>query len=173
MSFIRTDNRATNVTDFTQGDPLSHIMSFFWPLLFTSMLQQIYNFVDMMIVGNGIGDDAFAAVGNMGSLFFLIIGFSLGLANGFSVLIARDYGAGDYKKLRHTFAASITIAGIICFILTILSVVFLPDMLRLLHTKPVIMKECLIYGYIVFGGLSNKSHSLYGFNRVSTCGCFT
>ena len=61
------------VIDFTTGNPTKHILNFYWPLLLTSMLQQLYNFVDVMIVGKGLGDDAFASVGNMSSLFFLII----------------------------------------------------------------------------------------------------
>lgn len=82
------NNRSLNVSnkkeiDFTQGSPLKLIFSFYWPLLLTSMLQQLYNFADTWIVGKGLGDNALAAVGNMGSLFFLIVGFSFGLANGF------------------------------------------------------------------------------------------
>ena len=49
---------STKVTDFTRGNPAVHIMRFYWPLLLTSMLQQVYNFVDMMIVGQGLGDQA-------------------------------------------------------------------------------------------------------------------
>ena len=73
--------------DFTTGSSFKLIMAFYWPLLMTSMLQQFYNFADTWIVGKGLGDDQLAAVGNMGSLFFLIIGFSFGLANGFGVLV--------------------------------------------------------------------------------------
>lgn len=72
------------IIDFTTGSPAKLILSFYWPLLMTSMLQQLYNFVDVMIVGKGLGDNAFASVGNMGSIFFLIVGFSFGLANGFN-----------------------------------------------------------------------------------------
>ncbi|MBO6008216.1 MAG: MATE family efflux transporter, partial [Lachnospiraceae bacterium] len=81
-------------TDFTTGKPSKLILSFYWPLLMTSMLQQFYNFADTWIVGKGLGDNALAAVGNMGSLFFLIVGFSFGIANGFGVLVAQSYGAG-------------------------------------------------------------------------------
>ena len=87
------------IIDFTIGKPSSLIMRFFWPLLLTSMLQQLYSFVDVMIVGKGLGDNAFAAVRNMGSLFFLIVGFTFGLANGFGVLIAQSFGAKNYQQL--------------------------------------------------------------------------
>jgi putative efflux protein, MATE family len=141
------------VTDFTTGSPAGHILKFYWPLLFTSMLQQIYNFVDMMIVGQGLGDHALASVGNMGSLFFLIVGFSFGLANGFGVVIAQSFGAKNMDKLRHRLAGTIQLAVVLTIVLTAFSVIFLPYALRLLRTDELLMDNCLKYGYVVFGGL--------------------
>ncbi len=140
--------------DFTEGSPLKLILSFYWPLLLTSMLQQVYNFVDTLIVGKGLGDNALAAVGNMGSLFFLIVGFSFGLANGFSVLVAQSYGARDIEKLRHRLAATIELGVALALFLTIFSVLFLPKALVLLQTDELIIADSLRYGYIVFGGLA-------------------
>ena len=140
--------------DFTMGNPIKLILSFFWPLLLTSMLQQFYNFADTWIVGRGLGDNALAAVGNMGSLFFFIVGFSFGLANGFSVLVAQSYGAKDTETLRHRFAAVIELGAVLAVVLTTLSVIFLPHALRNLRTDELIIGESLKYGYIVFGGLS-------------------
>ncbi len=140
--------------NFTEGSPLKLILSFYWPLLFTSTLQQFYNFADTWIVARGLGDDAVGAVGNMGSLFFLIVGFSFGLANGFGVLVAQSYGAGNHEELRHRFAASIELGVILAVVLSVFSVSFLPHALRLLQTDPKIVGDSLKYGYIVFGGLS-------------------
>ncbi len=139
--------------DFTVGKPSSLIMQFFWPLLMTSMCQQLYNFVDSMIVGRGISDNALAAVGNMGSLFFLIVGFSFGLANGFAILIAQSFGAKDFEELRHRIAGTIELGIVLAIGLTIFSVLFLPNALSYLRTDPIIMADCLKYGYILFGGL--------------------
>ena len=139
--------------DFTEGKPSKLILKFFWPLLMTSMCQQLYNFVDSMIVGRGISDNALAAVGNMGSLFFLIVGFSFGLANGFAILIAQSYGAKDYDELHHRIAGTIQLGVVLAVVLTIFSVLFLPNALTYLRTDPVIMQDSLKYGYILFGGL--------------------
>lgn len=156
---IIMNNRSINVSnkkeiDFTQGSPLKLILSFYWPLLLTSMLQQLYNFADTWIVGKGLGDNALAAVGNMGSLFFLIVGFSFGLANGFGVLIAQSYGAKDIDVLKHRFAGVIELGVILAITLSVGSVAFLPHALRLLRTDELIMADSLKYGYIVFGGLA-------------------
>ncbi len=152
-SAITTDKKRI---DFTTGSPLKLILAFYWPLLLTSMLQQFYNFADTWIVGKGLGDNALAAVGNMGSLFFLIVGFSFGLANGFSVLVAQSFGAKDYETMRNRLAGVIELGIILAVFLSTVSVVFLPHALRLLRTDSLIMQDSLIYGYIIFGGISTN-----------------
>lgn len=148
-----TESKKSLVSDFTKGSPARLILSFFWPLLLTSMLQQLYNFVDTLIVGKGLGDNALAAVGNMGSLFFLIIGFSLGLSNGFGVLIAQSFGAKQYDRLRRNIASTIQLALALTVLLTLLSQLLLPAALRLLRTDEVIMDDSLRYGRVIFAGL--------------------
>lgn len=143
-----------STSDLTQGRPFKLIMRFFFPLLLTNSLQQLYSFADTAIVGKGLGDDSLAAVGNMSSLCFLIIGFSMGLSNGFSILIAQSFGEKNMDKLRRTLAHSIELAVIITVLLTLFSAVFLRPILGLLRTDPSIIKESLQYGYILFGGLA-------------------
>ena len=140
-------------SDLTKGNVSKLILAFFFPMLFTNMLQQVYSLADTAIVGRGLGDNALGAVGNMGSLFFLIVGFSMGLSNGFCVLIAQAFGAKDYNKMRRTTASAIKLAGAIAIILTIFSITFLRTALRLLQTSDLIIDDSLLYGYIVFGGL--------------------
>ena len=142
--------------DFTKGNPASLILSFYWPLLMTSMLQQFYNFADSWIVGKGLGDNSLAAVGNMGSLFFLVVGFSFGIANGFGVMIAQSYGARNIEGLRHRLAAVIELGAVISAVLSVLSVLYLPKALVLMKTDSIIMADSLKYGTIVFGGLSTN-----------------
>ncbi len=139
--------------DLTEGKVTKLILTFYFPMLFANLLQQVYNLADTAIVGKGLGDNALAAVGNMGSLTFLIIGFSVGLTNGFSVSIAQSYGAKDFDRLRKSIASSITLSAVITLLLTIISIIFLKSVLILLDTDPVIISDSLLYGYIIFGGL--------------------
>ncbi|MBO5571105.1 MAG: MATE family efflux transporter [Ruminococcus sp.] len=140
--------------DMTNGSVPKMIFSFFIPMLMTNLLQQIYNFSDTAIVGKGLGDNALAAVGNMSSLTFLIIGFSMGMANGFAVIIAQNYGAKDIKALKSSFAASIKLALVISAFLTFISLFFLRRIMVLMQTSDVIIEDSLRYGYIIFGGLT-------------------
>ncbi|SFW33832.1 MATE family efflux transporter [Ruminococcus flavefaciens] len=139
--------------DLTQGKVSSLILKFYFPMLLTNMLQQMYNIADTAIVGKGLGDNALAAVGNMSSLTFLIFGFSMGLANGFSVITAQSFGAKDYSKLRRSVASSAMLCFIIAAALTALSTAFLKPVLHLLRTDEAIMHDGLVYGYFIFGGL--------------------
>ena len=140
--------------DMTTGSVPKMIFSFFIPMLMTNLLQQIYNFSDTAIVGKGLGDNALAAVGNMSSLTFLIIGFSMGMANGFAVIIAQNYGAKDIKALKSSFAASIKLALVISAFLTFISLFFLRRVMVLMQTSDVIIEDSLRYGSIIFGGLT-------------------
>lgn len=70
------------VKNMTSGKPLKLIVGFSIPLLFGNILQQMYNFVDTLVVGRGVSMDALAAVGLTGSLNFLVLGFIIGMAQG-------------------------------------------------------------------------------------------
>ena len=81
--------------DMTVGSPMRHIIEFSVPLLLGFLFQQLYNVFDAMIVGRFVGLDALAAVGSTGSVNFLIIGFCMGVCNGFSIPLAQRFGARD------------------------------------------------------------------------------
>lgn len=86
--------------DMTKGSPLKLILKFLVPVLLGCVFQQLYNMVDTIIVGKGVGSDALAAVGATGTIVFFILGFMNGLTTGFTVLSSQRYGAGDYEGLR-------------------------------------------------------------------------
>lgn len=140
--------------NLTEGKVFPLIIKFFFPIFLTNMLQQIYNIADTIIVGKGIGDNALAAVGNMSSLTFLVVGFSSGLSSGFSILLAQHYGAEKYDDLRKTLASSIKLSAAISLVLTVGSVLILKPVLIMMQTSSVIMKDSLIYGYVIFLGLT-------------------
>ncbi len=140
-------------TDFTQGNVRKAILRFYFPILATAMLQQFYSFADTAIVGKGLGDRALAAVGNMSSLCFLIVGFSMGLSNGFSVLIAQHFGEKNYPQLRKTLISMVRLAAGIIAVLTAVSLLSLRAVLVFLQTDAAILNDSLRYGSVIFGGL--------------------
>ena len=139
--------------NLTEGKVSRVFLGFFFPMLFTNLLQQLYTFADAAIVGKGLGDNAFAAVGNMSALTLLIIGFAQGITNGFSVIVAQHFGSRDMHALRKSVAEAIKLSFVLSFILTAISLFFLKTVLNIMRTDAVILKESLVYGYIIFGGL--------------------
>lgn len=89
----------TNV-DLLKGKILKSLIIFAIPLLISNLFQQLYNTVDIMIVGNFLGDTSLAAIGASSAVYELLIGFALGIGNGLSMVAARSYGANDTKLLR-------------------------------------------------------------------------
>lgn len=135
----------TNV-DLLKGKILKSLIIFAIPLLISNLFQQLYNTVDIMIVGNFLGDTSLAAIGASSAVYELLIGFALGIGNGLSMVAARSYGANDTKLLRKSVAGSIVIGIFITVIIMVISQLFLMPLLRLLNTPANIIDES--YSYI-------------------------
>lgn len=99
--------------DMTNGKPIKLILGFAVPLLLGNLFQQFYNLVDTVIVGKVLGVNSLAAVGSTGSINFLIIGFCMGICNGFAIPVAQSFGAKNDKTLRSMW---LTVPGWPCFL---------------------------------------------------------
>lgn len=143
----------TQTGSLTTGKVSDVLLRFFFPMLFTNLLQQIYTFADTVIVGKGLGDNALAAVGCMSALTLLIIGFLQGVTNGFSIVIAQCCGSENRTDLRRSITVSIGLSLVLSALLTVLSMRFLRAALLAMQTSEQILQDSLQYGYIIFGGL--------------------
>lgn len=139
------------------------ILGFSVPLLFGFLFQQFYNLVDTLIVGRFLGVDALAAVGATGSLNFLIIGFCMGVCNGFAIPLAHRFGAGDYKAMRAFMMNAVYLAVVFAAVMTVLTVVYCKPILRLMRTPENIIDDAYIYIVIIFAGIP----ATYLYNLIS------
>lgn len=133
--------------DMTVGSPMRHIIEFSVPLLLGFLFQQLYNIFDAMIVGRFVGLDALAAVGSTGSVNFLIIGFCMGVCNGFSIPLAQRFGARDNDGMKKYMMNAIYLSVFFAVILTVVTVVFCKQILVAMDTPGDIL--ALSYNYIV------------------------
>lgn len=109
--------------NMTEGSPWRHILKFAMPVLLGSLLQQLYNTVDTVIVGNFASEDALSAVGTTGSFAFLFLAIATGFSAGNGVVIAQCYGAKDEKGVRANASTGILFLmglGIISSILALI-----------------------------------------------------
>ncbi len=141
------------VRDMTRGRPLSLITAFSVPLLFGNILQQMYNFVDTLVVGRGVSMDALAAVGLTGSLNFLVLGFIIGLSQGVSILCSQYFGSRNFGLLRRSVTMSFYLNFSVGAILTVLSMLGAHQMLVWMNTPAELMADAWLYIEVIFGGI--------------------
>ncbi|MCR4743667.1 MAG: MATE family efflux transporter, partial [Lachnospiraceae bacterium] len=140
--------------DMTKGNPLKNILIFTLPLLIGNLFQQFYNMADTLIVGRFVGENALAAVGSTGTIMFLILGFSIGISTGFTVLTAQAFGAHDIAHVRQTVANALILSGIVIIITTVISNVFMHPILHLMNTPENIYDDAYTYINIIATGLA-------------------
>ena len=140
--------------DLTQGNTLKLIISFCIPLIGGAIFQQLYNVVDTMIVGRFVGVDALAAVGSTGSLNFLVIGFVLGLTQGFGIPIAQSFGAREHKRMLQTIMNAFYLCIFFSIFLTLLTHFTTDTLLTWMQTPENIFKQSYHYISIIFYGLT-------------------
>ncbi len=143
----------TNTKDLTVGKPLKLILNFAIPLWFGYLFQQIYNIVDTMIVGKGIGVDALAAVGSTGSVCFLIIGFASGVCDGFALPAAQWFGAKNQERLRKTVGNACTLIVILALVITIITTLLCRNILLWMNTPENIIEMSYDYLLIILIGI--------------------
>lgn len=139
--------------DLTKGKPSTLILIFALPIFLGSLLQLTYSLVDTRIVGSCLGQDALAAVGATTTLSNLIVGFLMGLCNGFAIITAQYFGAKDEKGVKKTFAASLVLGIVVAVVLTIVGIVFLNPILRFLNVPEELMEIAYQYIFIIIVGI--------------------
>ncbi|MBQ8625361.1 MAG: MATE family efflux transporter [Agathobacter sp.] len=145
---------ARNTTkNMTEGSPAKLILGFAIPMLMGMLFQQVYNFVDTIIVGRYLGVNALAAVGSTGSIHFLIIGFCIGVCSGFTLPVAQRFGAKDYDGLRKYVGNSAILAAIIAVVLTLVTTLLCRNILEWMQTPADIIDDAYNYILVTFVGI--------------------
>ncbi len=144
----------SKTTEMTTGKPYKLILAFAIPMVLGNVFQQLYNMVDTIIVGKFVGVNALAGVGSTGAISFLVIGFALGVCTGFSIPVAQEFGAGNYKKMRKYIAHSIYLCIATTIILTALTMLTTKPLLRLMNTPEEIFSDAYNYIIVIFAGIA-------------------
>lgn len=108
----------------TSGKEWKHIVLFSLPIMIGNFLQQLYNTVDGIVVGNYVSSNALAAVGSCATLSMIFISAAIGLSSGGGVMIAQYYGAKKYDDMRESCSTTLVLMSIIGITFSILGVLF-------------------------------------------------
>lgn len=151
---MQKKSEVKNYNGITEGVIWQQILIFFFPILFGTFFQQLYNTADAMIVGKFVGKEALSAVGGTtGTLINLVVGFFVGVSSGASVVVSQYFGArqADYvKKAVHT-SFCLAIGGGILMML--IGEVFSPAAIRAMGAPEEIMGYSVVYLRIYFLGV--------------------
>lgn len=155
------ETQKKKTTMMTEGIIWKQLIAFAVPLLLGNLLQQLYNTVDSIVVGQFIGSDALAAVSSSNSLINMVIGMFLGIATGAGVIISQYYGARNEKKMQDAVHTAISLCFIGGIILIVVGITFSPAILRLMGTPENVMANSVVYFRIFFAGsLFNLTYNM-------------
>ena len=146
----------------TDGSIWKKMLLFAIPILLGNLFQQFYNAFDSWVVGKFLGDSALAAVSSSASLIFMMVGFFNGVAMGAGVIIARYFGAKDYKAMSDAIHTDIAFGLAAGALLTVLGVSFTPTILRWMGTPENVLPQSITYfRFYFFGALFTVMYNVF------------
>ena len=150
--------------DMTEGPVLTKILMFSIPLMFSSVLQILFNAADIVVVGKFVGDTALAAVGSNSALINLVTNLFIGLSIGANVIVARYFGGKQDENTGIAVHTSIALGFISGIILTLIGIIGAPFFLRIMLTPEDVLPQAVLYLRILFAGIT--SMMLYNFGSA-------
>ncbi len=144
-----------SVNPITEGKIGKEMLLFFFPIMFGSLFQQIYNAVDTLIVGRTLGKIALSAVGgSSGMITLLVLSFFIGLSSGASVLVSQYFGAENEEKVRKTVHTILVFSVISGILVSILGILLSPVLLKWMSAPEDTVDWSLIYLRVYFAGFT-------------------
>ena len=139
--------------NLTKGSPVKMILMFAVPLFIGQLFQLFYSLVDTRIVGALLGDTALAAVGATTSLCDLLNNLLNGFTNGFGIIIATYFGAGNKRIMKNAIAGTVMLSVSITVAISIIGTIALYGILNLLNVSPELFDASSSYLRIIMMGL--------------------
>lgn len=150
--------------DMCSGPILSKILLFTLPLMFSSILQLLFNAADIIVVGRFAGDNSLGAVGSTSSLINLLTNFFMGLSVGANVLVARYFGAKQRKDLTETVHTAMMLSVCSGIVLTVIGLVGAKQILIWMDSPEELLPLSVLYLRIYFLGM--PAMMLYNFGSA-------
>lgn len=151
-------------TDLTEGNILHQLIKFMIPLLLANLLQQLYNTVDMAVIGHYVGSAGTVGVSSGGEVATLVTFIATSFGSAGQIYVAQLYGAKNHKAISETIATSLVFMTILAVICMVLSIVFCPVFLDWLNCPEEALEQAKAYMIVVSFGLP----FIFGYNAV--CG---
>lgn len=145
-------SRTTN--QMTEGIIWKQLLLFFFPIVFGTFFQQLYNTIDTVIVGQFVGKAALASVGGSATqIINLVVGFFTGLSSGAAVVIAQFFGAEDERSMGESLYTAYAFSVIGSVVILVIGFVCSPALLKLMNTPTELLADSTLYLQIYFAGI--------------------
>lgn len=139
--------------DLTKGKMFLKIIKFVIPLIFSGILQNLFNTADTVVVGRFAGDNSLAAVGSTSSLTHLIINLFIGLSLGATIVVSRHFGAKNEKRMHNASHTAIAISLISGVFLAIAGFFISEPLLKLMGSPKEVLSLSVLYMKVYFAGM--------------------
>lgn len=149
----------TNI--LTEGNIRRQLITLAVPLILGNILQQFYNTIDALVIGQFAGTEEFAAIGIAGTVMNLFLFIVIGICTGFSILLAASYGARDLSRFRKQHFSALLTGLLVTLLLAGLGLLLLTPLLRLIATPEVLIPYTMTYLRLIL--LSLPAAYLYNF----------
>lgn len=144
---------ASKQIDFTKGSILKSMILFSLPILMGELLQNLYNSVDVLVVGNLVGETALAAVSVDGTIANMVISFFNGMSIGANVVVSRAFGGGENDEISRKITAIFSFSVLLGVLISLLGIFLSPALLALTGAREEYYAEALIYLRIYLAGI--------------------
>ncbi len=155
---------AKSGADLTKGNLAKQIFLFSLPLMLSNVLQVLFNMSDIAVVGRFAGSVALGAVGSTTILVALFTGVLIGMGCGANVLVARYFGARQYKDLEETIHTALFVCLAAGTLILAGGILFTRPLLLLLNTKEELLEGAVLYLRIYFCGM--PALAVYNFGNA-------
>lgn len=149
-----TETKSSKVNKITEGVIWQQLLLFFFPILFGTFFQQLYNAADAIIVGRYVGKVALSAVGGgTGTVIQVLVGLFIGLSSGATVIISQYYGAKRAEMVDYAVHTSIAFSLVAGLILMVSGIIAAPAVLKAMDTPADVLEPSILYIRIYFAGI--------------------
>lgn len=132
---------------------MKKLIAFSIPLILSGVFQQLFNWVDALIVGNMIGETALAGVGATSSFYNLFVTIIVSFTSGLSILFAQQFGKKEYKENAKLLSVYSILLGSISFVIVILGIIFIVPILKMMDMPTALFNYARDYLMIIFIGI--------------------
>ncbi|HER07921.1 MAG TPA: MATE family efflux transporter [Bacteroides sp.] len=160
--------------DLTKGKEGRNIFWFAIPMLVGHMFQQLYTFVDQIIVGRFLGKEALASVGASFPIIFTLVALIIGISTGGTIVISQYFGAKNYDKVKRAIDTLFIILAAFAVVMTVVGLTFSEQIFRLIKLPEELIPTANTYfsiyvaGLVVFFGYNGVAAVLRGMGDSTT-----